>query len=382
MKKILTIGITVILAVFLVTCDVFFPKEDEEVEYTDVVYSEDGSRITLYLDGVGVPVTKSMRAMSTRLAKMAYDYLDVIFLSGTTVARAQWELGQSAGISGVDRGVAPAGIDYKWATGGSDPMALIVAGRKEGKTLLGVGDIQEVNNVAGTAVTPDSKSVTFYVTAVKTGLLVDGENPGIGASTNDYGILNHSFKFVANGAGSIRNTLGGVDYPTYALPLTGTATATYTFEGAPLLYINQLIIPSTPTQRKVMAEPRIPRYLEAGRYMSIKAPTDFRTTVETADASYAAADITTFTNVINLLFTVKGTGSSVFSFFIDIPVYVLSGDQGTNTGKLPAILWHVRSGFGSELYSLDDGLSSGGCVLMSIGEVDLDWLDIEWDWLP
>jgi hypothetical protein len=368
MKKILFVGVAVILAVFLVTCDVFFPKEDEEVEYTDVVYSDDGSMITLYLDGVGVPLTKSMRAMSVRLSKMAYDYLDVVFVSGSLIARAQWELGQSAGISGVDRGGAT-GVNYGWSSGGGNPMALIVAGRKEGKTLLGIGDLRDVNNVTGTTVDADSKSVTFYVEAVKTALLVDSETNT--ATGNPLGILNeNSFNYSGD---SKRNTLGGVEYPTYALPLTGSTDETYIFNGAAATFKGELAIP---TGRKVMVEPRIPRYLEAGRYMSVKAVTDFRSTVDTT-----GGPLTTYTNEIPLTFTVKGSGSSVFSFYIDIPVYVLTGDEGTNTGKLPAILWHIRTGLGSELYSLDDGLSSGGCVLMGIGEVDLDWLDIEWDWL-
>jgi len=34
------------------------------------------------------------------------------------------------------------------------------------------------------------------------------------------------------------------------------------------------------------------------------------------------------------------------------------------------------------LYSLDDGLSAGGCVLMGVGAAALDWLEIDWEWVP
>jgi len=107
MKKIAITGLVIFLAMFVVTCDEGLPKGEAEVEYTDVVYSEDGSTITLYLDGIGVPKTQAQRAITRDLAKMAYDYFEVVFIADSTpsslpvYARAQWELGQSAGISGV-----------------------------------------------------------------------------------------------------------------------------------------------------------------------------------------------------------------------------------------------------------------------------------------
>jgi len=431
MKKILTIGIAVILAVFLITCDAFFPKEDEEAEYTDVVYSEDGSAITLYLDGVGVPRTAAQRAMSTRLARMAYDYIEVIFVGpgGTTVARAEWELGQSAGISGVARGTAPTGVNYTFVAGtaGSAPatqttvpdpgtglgVALMAVGRKDGKTLLGVGVIMEVDNSAAglnasgeptnplATILPATKSVTFYITAMKTGLLVGGEvavgtTPvtADGEFVNTYGIQTDSLVFTDTTikTGSKRSTLGGIDYPLYSLPEAATAAVqkgTYTFYGAADKYKAQLILNRTAaawTQPTDPADPlitstlldiemRMPRFMDGGSYKQPKAYLDTRSTVVSLEYGNNG---NLFSDVVDLTFTHVGSSTGMYSFFIDIPVVLFTKATGTNGGNIPGIVWHVRTGLGSELYSIDDGLASGGCVLMGIGVADLDWLEIEW----
>jgi len=370
MKKIAIAGIAVLFAMFLITCDGLFPNDENETEYTDVVYSEDGSKITLYLDGVGVPKTAAQRAMSTRLSKMAYDYLEVIFIGSTTadVARAQWELGQSAGISGVERDV-----DYEWTTGDTTKVALIIAGRKEGKTLLGIGDLRDVDESPGTTVVAaDSKSVTFYVTAVKTGLLVEGETT-TATTGNDYGILFDSM-LGETWSDSSRTKLGNQYIPTYPLSeiANSTQTATYTFYGAADTYESDILL-AVAGAEKVRVEPRFPRYQDNGRYKQLSATVDMRSEVK-------ATQPTTFSKEVSLTFTSKGTG--IFSFYIEIPVYVLTNTDGVNTGKLKPVKWNIRTGLGSELYSLDDGVAGGGCVLMSIGKLDLeDWLDIQWEWV-
>ena len=433
MKKTAIIGIVILIVMFVVTCDVFQPED--KVEYTDVEYSEDGSRVTIYLDGVGVPKTAAQRAMSTRLSKMAYDYLEAIFISNTApatttnpiIARAQWELGQSAGISGVNRGPTTptvTGVDYKCdpatsvATAGN--VALLAVGRKDGKTLLGIGEIMEVDNsaskAAGTAtgsgpgttgwvtglkatgepntiwatIYPNSKSVTFYITSVKTGLLVEKETTGAaGTSTNPYGIMFSSFVYSpapsgtdAPWKGSTRTELGSSQVPTYPLvaptptvPNPPVEKATYTFSGAALTYKNQIKTRVPAGTKAALVEPRFPRYQYNGQYRQLSAAIDMRSDVITP-VTFVAYD-----NVVPLEFTARGSG--IFSFYIEMPVYILTDKEGTNTGKLSPVGWNIRTGLGSELYSLDDGVAGGGCVLMTIGTLDLeDWLEIQWVWLP
>jgi len=413
MKKLIFTGVVVLIAVLFVTCDEFFPT-GEKVEYTDVVYSEDGSRVTIYLDGVGVPVTKEQRAMSTRLSKMAYDYLDVVFLNNasapTVIARAQWDLGQSAGISGVDRGadVAPPavpGITY------DSTKALLAVGYKNGKTLLGIGEIGYVDTYTGaygtngfpsapnSFVTPATQSVTFFIESVKTGLLVTDEAVVTDSTpdANDYGIVTNSFNNDGSAsaiwAKSSRQKLGSSYVPAYPLPLPSTTAtpattaAKYTFYGAPEKYKTALKYPAGANAAKlVLVEPRFPRYMDNGRYRQISATIDMMSKVV---ATQPATVTTAFTNVVDLTFT--SIGSGIFSFYIEIPVYVLAtgiaADKSTNAAGgqangLDPIKWRIRTGVGSELYSLDDGAAGGGCVLMTIGNLSLeDWLEINWEWL-
>jgi len=379
MRKFLFAGMVVLIALFMGTCEDGIPEND--LEYTDVVYSDDGSRVTLYLDGVGVPVTNAQRAMSTRLSKMAYDYLEVIFLNSTVIARAQWDLGQSAGISGV---VRPENYGYGDGTK-TDKIALLAVGRKEGRTLLGIGQIAAVDDsdivansyVSATGmpttivstVNEDSKSVTFYVEAVKTGLIVKTPTTGADVTTVD-SFLKTGEAGGAAWADSSHTKLGSSSYiPTYPLPDTAGATldAQYKFFGAPKTYSKQLV------GDKVVAQPRFPRYQENGRYRQIQATIDMKTTVE---GELNSSD----DSIVDLLFTVKGSG--IFSFYIERPVVMLTSGKGTNTGELPPVNWKIRTGLGSELFSLDDGVSGGGCVLMTIGKIELeDWLEIQWEWL-
>jgi len=507
MKKQILAGIVVLLVMFVVTCDVFQPVEGDKVEYTDVVYSDDGSTVTLYLDGVGVPVTKSQRAITRDLAKMAYDYFEVIFIARTDpvgtgpatpiVARAQWELGQSAGISGVYRGnVTSGGADYLWNwdaaavspapnhVAQTDRIALMFLGRKDDKTLLGIGRLAEVDHSATTAPTdaalklakasnnkypfvvpippatgpvtgfvtgtddtptptgkglpvtpyafilPTSTSVTFYVEAVKTGLLIGAETEGDG--NNDINAQTDSFQYTGPNDASDPDELEDWDsreghshrqapasgskalYPIYYLPEDKGAVqhAEYKFKGAADTFQKEILFSAAPTKvgnviippaitpvtghvpdKGIAIEKRFPRYLEGGRYRQLKENVDTDTTVEldTVTANLAGtpavpnpykglvAKDTAFIPTIPLKFTTLGTG--VLSFFLEIPVYMITKDPGTNNGALLPITWKLRTGLGSELYSLDTGKSSGGCVLLGIGEIDLDWLEIFWQWL-
>jgi len=434
MKKILMVGITVLFALFLVTCEEFFPN-DEEAEYTDVVYSDDGSQVTLYLDGVGVPATRAQRAMSTKLAKIAYDYLEVIFIgSGTSnVARTAWELGEPAGISGVQKGQ-----DYFWTTGDTTAVALMFVGRKDDKTLFGIGRIGEVDHSATTApdaatwdaaklanatdytgtfatginasglpstvyayVAKDSKSVTFYIEAVKTGLLAV---PNLGNTNGTYAWFD-SFDFdgvygTSTLAASFLPwdrdnyssylTLGGTDYPIYSLPQVkdfasvddGTKVkAKYTFSGGVDTYKGEIRYAKAPTIAGggIVIQKRLPRYMDGGRYRTPRDKFDLKSEVTLGTFATVPVINGAINPVVPLVFEINASG--IMSFFIEMPVYMISNAEPTNTNGTKAEIWKLRTGFGSELYSLDDGLLGGGCVLMSIGASASDWLDIEWEWL-
>jgi len=400
MKKIFLTGIVILIAVFFVTCDA--DPVEAEIEYTDVVYSKDGSQVTVYLDGIGVPKAPAQRAMSLGLAEMAYDFIEVIFVVGTkaaptSIARSQWELGESAGISGVKRDFPYNEEDPTAAKG----QALMAVGTKDGKTLLGVGRLIAVDQqapvfaswpAAGTnqTISSTTKYVVFGLTSVKTGL--QAGNGGTPSPTLPTGVTN-SLIFPSPStinATSTLSPLGGIKYPMFALPLTPDSAipdtadtlATYTFQGAAATYKDVLAWPAATVE---VAKKRIPRYMESGRYLIPRGRVDTKTKVKGVMDANAATK-----NQVNLTFTVPKSTSGIFSFYIDVPVSLVwypdatatteDTHTGTNGGNLTPVLWHLRTGFGADLYSLDDGLSSGGCVLMGVNVGSLDWLEIQWEW--
>jgi len=428
MKKILFTGIILVLVMmFVVTCE---EEPEIGVEYTDVEYSPDRSEVTLYLDGKGVPVTPAQRAINKNMAMMAYDYFEVIFVGGSdataanNTARTAWELGFPAGINNVPRGAGGGGINYAYATSPTSSATVGVAamfvGRKDGKTLFGVGFITNTrgtqNGGANIATTIDgyTTSVTFSINAIQTGLLAKNEAIDDNDSTTNPtnppevpGVMYSSFAFLTGASGgsattiptvaanSERVTLGGNGYPKYTLPAEDgkTVNATYTFSyfrttGTPTYVPTNYIKHIKDANDAPQILKRVPRFAEKGRY---REPGDRWTTLTKVgfnDTSYGA-NTTSFTPVVPIQFTMQGTG--IFSFYIQIPVYLYSKELPSFGGTYAAETspyttyetWYIRSGVGSEIYCLDDGIANGGCVFMQVGgsASTTTWLDIDWKWL-
>jgi len=381
MKKILIAGIAVLFAMSAVTCDIINPEE--ELGYTDVVYSKDGSEVTVYLDGVGVPVTKSMRAMSKDLAEMAFDFLEVIFVSGSAsadVARASWELGEPAGISGIKAGLSAAGFDY-----GGITAACMFVGKSAGKTLLGIGKITSIESPgSGGAlyIGPSTTSVTFGLAAIQTGLKIDTETVPGTSTTNPRGVLVDSFSltgavatFLPLGSGAVKTS-----YPLYTLSVPATAVdveGSYKFElsgGNPTTYWNAVKIIAAPKPYR-----REPRFMDGGTYRQPKGHTDTKTTIALGGTAPTANSV--FNPSIPLVFNTKPTSGGLLSFYIETPVYMVSNlAAGKNDGP-KFTKWFIRTGYGPDLYNLDEGASAGGCVLIGLGSSSDDWIDIIWEWV-
>jgi hypothetical protein len=195
MKKFALIAILVVIAAVLVTCDLLVPEDVEE--WTDVEYDVDKNGIKslkLYLkpDNVersvlpgpntyGVRVSSkqraiinNMRALTLDTAASSHDFFEAVFVAGGATAadvvvhRASWEIGEPAGISGLDRdryygALYPAAVTNNAST--------VFVGKKTGKTLLGVGWLTHINDVAigaATQITASTTSVTYYVAPLKT----------------------------------------------------------------------------------------------------------------------------------------------------------------------------------------------------------------------
>jgi len=416
MKKFAIAGMLLFLALLLVTCEMpDFGELGDNARYTDVVYSEDGSQVTIYLDGKGVPETRAMRSLTNKMAEMAYDYLEVVFhyhpASGADyIARSAWQLGQTAGISGVFR--EGAGVDYgnirAPSASTAQGTAVLMVGRYSDKTLFGVGKLTHVDGSSSSQViTSSTNSITFSVKATLAVLADYSKAAG----------SQHSEAFLtASGASSSANmalpaqvtttntsgritVMEGVRYPLYLLTENVEKIfATYTFGGwaTDTLYNAGVFILNDGAIYRPQIKPRDPRIVRASVLYYPDVTIDRVTNV--------AFDTTTTANMITgvsfgtvngaipatppaplsektysglgVFFDTRNSAGGFLSFNFQIPVYGITRAASTNGG--PASTgWYVASGYGSSLYNVDDGVGGGGCVLVGVGEVaDVDWIRI------
>lgn len=375
MKKTISLlagALILLTAVFtLVTCE--DDLGDSEIKFTDVVYSEDGRQVKIYLDGRGVQETEAMRALNNPLARFTHDYFEVVFVGGSIIARAQWEIGQPAGISGVYRGPAGGGFDYDDVT-----KAVIFVGTKAG-TLLGIGELIETDEGTGsttnTEINSNTISVTFEVTAFKTELL----GTGAGADTFQTGT---GFETVA--ASKIPLGSPPVSYPIYyvAKHVSGVeapATATYTIagQGTSGTTVGFPHIGSIYRRGPGEVMGRVPRFMSNGQSYYVRD--NYATTVGIAMTNNIATTgptATTFVNPITFSFTRAGVSDGLFALTFQIPVYAITDDPSSSSSHPGPKRWLIRPAFETNLYLLDDGVREGGMVLLSLGVSGVDWIDI------
>jgi len=413
MKKIVFTGIILVLVMmFAVTCEE--EPEIDDVEYTDVVYSPDGSQVTVYFNGVKVPVTKAQRAMTRDLAMMAYDYLEVIFINSATtpaIARNKWELGQPAGINlgaawrdGGAVSPAPGPTNYNLIT-----KACLFAGKKSDKTLFGIGQIQpDATTVTGTVnIGASTESVTFYIRAILAGIQANNTTTGgadgqgeTDTAAKDRGVVFDSLSSFKGANGGTFVTLGSLKYPLFQLSDSVNVVNGNNYKFSMVGATTNLSAAKLfdPTANPPVAQRRVPRFLDKGAYREPKTLVNSKTKVGIGSAAIAspyaitlpssvAADadfLTAFPSAsVPLAFaTIDPTATGYFSVYIEIPVYMVNKGAATNTEGTSFVTWFIRSGYGSELYSIDDGTSSAGCVLFGRGSTGTnDWLGIDWQWV-
>jgi len=432
-KPLAVTGIILLLLILPAACDedeLSSEKTDNKgIEYTNVEYSKDGSEVRLYLDGVGVPKSRSQRAITTDLAKTAFDLIEVIFVNGSltnkdNIARASWILGEPATIVNVDRNGAT-GVNYgNIYPAANGPAACIFVGRDYGKNkiLLGVGKLTGTNT-GGTTVTTNTTSVTFTISALQSGLLVGTETTATGVAFDSFtyyenngagngGYDNRVSHDVLDGSGNVletvknsfRVTLGGVSYPVYSLPvgLVGTGgqlddisrTVTYAkykfslasgySDGIRYAAADSGTTPSGNTT----LEKRIPRYKDDGKYKEPRnlIDTGSKITLRTeygnsAGGAFQGSSGSTTNNAGGVLLRLNSdTKPGIIALNIEISVYMVSDTVAGRNDDLPALTWKIRSGLGSEFYSLDDGVSRGGCILFGVGITEGNFKNIEWTW--
>jgi len=440
-KRVFFTAAAILLAVFLVTlatCDLDIPGlgKDKDVEYTDWEFVElpDGTaQLTVWLDGsTPVPVQTNTRALNLGIAKRSHDFFEAIFITGSTVARTNWEIGQAAGIRGVTRGVAYDSVNPTPGAGGS---SMLLVGRKAGTgmgTLLGVGVMTHIDRatISGAAVTPTTKNVTFTVSALSTrvgydfsveeDLIADtwftGAVAGTLAAAHPNYVIRDTFYTNARdytGTVDFANTLIGTatfkndaTYTMFGLPKPSTVAAANVIEaiytigglqlagtepdlvgtsyaGSPTNLAESLFVADCSPEPNFQILERLAIYQTMGQtYDVIEADLDTATTVAlttAAAANYAAG--APFDDTIDLAFKLDKNSGGAFAFTFQVPVYALAvttagAAKPSTNGGTEAIKWYIRPAHGQPQFLLDNGYSSGGAVLMGVGVGSLDWLEI------
>jgi len=399
MKKVIFYGLIVFLALFLVTCGGITPSPVGG-DTPNVQYSQDGSSVTLRLDGGGTDIIPD-RALTSNLAKAGHDYFEVVFYkSATEVARAAWSLGEAAGIKNV-----PRNFKYGNFTGGgsattpgdsTDPdtpdasKAIIFVGRSADKTLLAVGRLTAVdgdnNNLF---ISSTSTTVTFTVAALKTGTSFDPTaatptftdssfvTAPFGTPTGSPSLANTTLKVLTSSKDGTTAT-----FPLYNVPsATPAINAQYTIDNVSSDFSTNYVTGIKIAATLPAIQPKIPRYPKGGGlYFEAPSPHALGTTVTISNNAYAVSPLTAF--VPGITFTINTNGSvaadreGAISFNFDIPVLAIT--NAAPAGVSSPTTWHIRPGFGTNGYDLDNGQgSAGGAILLGVGNTTLlNWLDI------
>jgi hypothetical protein len=354
----------------------------------DVVYSNDWRYITIFFDDTSAPITintnvtrspdeNSSRAMTRDTAQFAFDYFEVVFCytqsDGTKrVARSSWDIGKRAGITGVYR--TSSGIDYSAAEAEAGKgAALLFAGRKTGKTLLGVGRISSVDDVPGTVVTDQSLSVTFDLCAItgavsedpsKSSFKTAAKNPSLGVSADNTYVVKAVIYPI------IRQTF----FPMFILPGGRPSVAAQyqlgvdPFNNRNWSYYAGGIIVAAPSEEEYSAATREVRFpAGSGRYYYPNYRIDKTTKVKMTNNQTPGVPVD---NTINFEFDTLNTNNfantenGIFTLVFCVPVYAVTG---YSVGGNKPERWHLEPGYQSYRYNIDNGLdSSGGGVFMGV----------------
>jgi len=348
--KHLSDGVCSVLLICFITCCAVQPPDsviDSGLGFTDVVYSNGGRTLTIYLEG-GAPETKESRALSSGMAQMSHDFYEVVFEYEGYAARASWELGQAVGISGVYR--TDAGVDYSTVNAGAPAgKAVLFAGTKADKTLLGIGRLVAADGESGALITTSTRSITFEVAALSAGV---DSGFTISHGNADFVLLEDTDNTVSK------------EFPVFVLPLDQEITAVYTIDvNADISdYINAV---------KIREPGKVILNEETGfRHNGKRWLVEDEFLYDYASLSVSMinndTDNEVFNNEIEFTIDELDDQGKVFSFSFEVPVYAINYSENSNNGIPKSIDWFIRPGFVPFCYDLDDGNKEyGGSVLLS-----------------
>ena len=461
MKKFALIAMLVVIAVVLVTCDMLVPPEATE-EWTDVEYQIEGvvgqervKSVKLYLqpDGMdrsvlpgpntyGVRVSpeqkRIIRALTADTAAASHDFFEAVFVAVPgNVVRTNWEIGYPAGVSGglLTKTTGYQNIPTVTATTAPTSSTVFV-GRKQNKTLLGVGfmtDTEGDTPVVVGSITNNTFAVTYTIAPIKTWLGFDATMAGDPPVPTSWTLRERTSAYGDEvGAGVATFTTANGPTPPAGEPNYGVGTAFKPIPGSTVYYplfrrpsttggnitnftgtytIGGLTgVPGGPNAGSLLGAIRVygawggtprggmqvikrkPAFLFNGRTYQAGSLYDDKTQLlggtaasgtipGTAQNQGGATYVSSaFTNVITVGFTITNQSSGVFAITFQCPVYAITTAVNTAEPTVlnPYIKWWVRPADGPNLYLLDSGLDEGGMVM--IGDTNAfsdDWIEIK-----
>jgi len=357
-----------LITIFLTVCGIIgcAPPPEEGFagndDFTNVVYSNDGKGITLYLEGA-VPRAEASRALSRDLAQFGHDYYEVVFANedNTIVTRTSWERGQSAAIRGVPRGV-------EYSTGSITPgqyNAVLFVGKKSDKTLLAVGTIiaftddegnsTDITAGSGATLTEHTVSVTFGLKALE----ASAHKPELPIVEKSFTSSNANPSIVGT------QTSNPKQLPAYDIPVSSTVEILYSLDSGVLgiqPYLDGIIVAAAPEADLIppctIKGGSVFEFSPAAADTNVSASFNGSLTISDSIGDSYKNDLKiTITTGINI-----GFGGLVFK----VPVVALTSDPSTVDGTA-AINWYIRHGYGSNILDLDEGIgNAGGALLLRI----------------
>jgi len=342
MKKLFLVLFAVVLALSLVTCDVFAPPPVAENDVLD-----DGLgplQPGEFFIGVQRP---SGRALTAPLARAGADYFEVVFHDKALNLFERVAFTEGS----VVRMRAPT-YDEEYDNIGNY-VAYVFAGRNESKMLLGIGMIYSVDGVVGeTEITADTTDVIFKLEALTTDIHANNTTStftigGGGVSVIDEPVVGQTFNVPVFIVPNNRNDLTG----SFKFKITNNHSFSVNLFDSILWTAG-----GTVTTREAIFE---------SKETQLSSVTASNVAVAITGSNPTAAEIDVTFDIVSP--AKDGLGI----LYIDIPVCLLDPPGPSSPA---AVTWRLRGGLNNAMidvgptHNYGDG-SLGGAVFIGIGNV-------------
>jgi len=336
MKKTIFAVLVVLLALSLVTCDLFPPSGAIGTGLNTAPAPEGFVTLT-----IGVGAESRARALTNvgDVAEDASDFFEVVFKYGTDYYRS------TATFNGTVFTPNPWTINVPQGDYDAAPNAAVIfAGTNSGKVLLGIGEIDDVDSTGTKVIGPSSSVATFVLEALEAGVTTVG--------TAGAGVSSFLISTPTASPGTIpTETVNTVAYPRFDLPTVSTAyTATYTIGITTSAYLGHIIIGSPLTLS-------IDSYTGAGATTLTGSAGNTGTIAPDANFNTASSENGQFNITIN-----ASANPGFAKLTLQVPVTALAPATSTPTPQA----WVIQGGPNNAALDVASAPAGGG-ILLRVG---------------